>query len=65
MRSNISVGMPIDLLVYRANELRVALERRIEENDPYFQMIHTRWGEGLRRVFAELPAPEWIPSSQP
>jgi putative proteasome-type protease len=65
MRSNISVGMPIDLLVYRTNELKVALERRIEENDPYFQMIHSRWGEGLRRVFAELPAPEWIPTSNP
>ena len=65
MRSNISVGMPIDLLAYRTNELKVALERRIEENDPYFQMIHSRWGEGLRRVFAELPAPEWIPTSKP
>ena len=65
MRSNISVGMPIDLLVYRANELKVALERRIEEDDPYFQMIHSRWGAGLRRVFAELPAPEWIPTSNP
>ncbi len=65
MRSNISVGMPIDLLAYRANELKVALERRIEENDPYFQMIHSRWGEGLRRVFAELPAPEWITTSNP
>jgi putative proteasome-type protease len=35
------------------------MQRRIEESDPYFQMIHTQWGEGLRRVFAQLPNPEW------
>jgi putative proteasome-type protease len=59
MRSNISVGLPIDLLVYETDALRIKLQRRIEEADPYFQMIHTQWGEGLRRVFAQLPNPEW------
>jgi len=59
MRSNISVGLPIDLLVYTTDSLTVGLQRRIEETDPYFQMVHTQWGEGLRRVFAELPAPDW------
>ena len=59
MRSNISVGLPIDLAVYETDSLRLKLQKRIEESDPYFQMIHTQWGEGLRRVFAELPNPEW------
>ena len=59
MRSNISVGLPIDLVVYEAGALAIKLQRRIEESDPYFQMIHTQWGEGLRRVFAQLPNPEW------
>jgi putative proteasome-type protease len=59
MRSNISVGLPIDLLVYEVDALRVKLARRIEETDPYFQMVHTQWGEGLRRVFAQLPDPDW------
>jgi len=59
MRSNISVGLPIDLLVYEADSLRIRLQRRIDESDPYFQMIHTQWGEGLRKVFAQLPNPEW------
>ncbi|HEX7272337.1 MAG TPA: peptidase [Casimicrobiaceae bacterium] len=59
MRSNISVGLPIDLVVYETDSLRIKLQRRIEESDPYFQMIHTQWGEGLRRVFAQLPNPEW------
>jgi len=59
MRSNVSVGLPIDLLVYERNALRVGLERHITDEDPYFRMIHTQWGEGLRRVFAELPNPYW------
>lgn len=59
MRSNISVGLPIDVLVYRNESLRVGMQRRILENDPYFGMIHTQWGEGLRRLFAQLPDPAW------
>ena len=59
MRSNISVGLPIDLLAYEADTLGIKLQRRVDESDPYFQMVHTQWGEGLRRVFAELPNPEW------
>jgi putative proteasome-type protease len=59
MRSNISVGLPIDLLVYETDALKIRLQRRIEETDPYFQMIHSQWGEGLRRVFAQLPNPDW------
>jgi putative proteasome-type protease len=60
MRSNISVGLPIDLLVYETGSLKVALQRRIQEFDPYFQLIHHQWGEGLRRVFAQLPDPDWL-----
>ncbi len=59
MRSNISVGLPIDLLIYEADSLRIKMQRRIEESDPYFQMVHVQWGEGLRRVFAQLPDPDW------
>jgi putative proteasome-type protease len=59
MRSNISVGLPIDLVVVETDALNIRMQRRIEETDPYFQMVHTQWGEGLRRVFAQLPNPEW------
>ncbi len=59
MRSNISVGLPIDLLVYDNNSLRPGFQRRIEETDAYFNMIHTQWGEGLKRVFAQIPNPQW------
>jgi len=59
MRSNISVGLPIDLMIYGRNTLRVGFQRHIEEGDEYFTMIHQKWGEGLRKVFAQLPNPAW------
>jgi putative proteasome-type protease len=59
MRSNISVGLPIDLLIYNRNSLHLGFQRHIEEGDDYFTMIHKQWGEGLRRVFAQLPNPDW------
>jgi len=59
MRSNLSVGLPIDLLIYNRNSLRVGFQYHIEEGDDYFTMIHKQWGAGLRRVFAQLPNPDW------
>ena len=55
MRSNISVGLPIDLLCYERDSFKVRLQRHIQNEDPYFNMIRSQWGEGLRRVFSELP----------
>ena len=59
IRSNISVGLPIDLLIYRAGSLQVSFQHQILETDPYFNMVHQQWGEGLRKVFTELPNPDW------
>ena len=59
MRSNISVGLPIDIVIYDNNSLKVRVQRRLDEADAYFNMIHNEWGEGLRRVFAQLPNPDW------
>jgi putative proteasome-type protease len=60
MKSNISVGLPIDLLWYPRDSLRVGMQQRIREGDPYFTMLRSRWGGGLRRVFQELPDPDWL-----
>ena len=60
MKSNISVGLPIDLLWYPRDALRVGMRQRIREGDPYFTMLRSRWGGGLRRVFSELPDPDWL-----
>ena len=60
IKSNISVGMPIDMLWYPNDSLRVGVQQRIREGDPYFSMLRQRWGGGLRRVFGELPDPDWL-----
>ncbi len=65
MRSNISVGLPIDLLVCESNALRVRLQKRIQETDAYYKLIHSEWGEGLKRLFAQLPDPQWESTNAP
>lgn len=59
MRSNLSVGLPIDLLVYERDALRVTLRRRFTDGDPYYGEISRYWSAGLRRVFAEAPDVPW------
>jgi putative proteasome-type protease len=62
MRSNLSVGMPIDLLVYERDSLAVTYRRRFDEGDLYFHNLREAWGTGVRTVFRELPELDW---SQP
>ena len=59
MRSNLSVGLPIDLIVYEKDALRVTLRRRFAEGDAFFSEIGRFWSAGLRRVFAEAPDVPW------
>ncbi len=59
MRSNLSVGMPIDLICYERDSLEVRMRRRFAEGDPYFTALHRSWSEGTRRVFRELPELVW------
>ena len=59
MRSNISVGPPIDLLCYERDSLKVGLQRRLGEQDSYFDDVRQRWGAGLKRLFSDLPDPHW------
>lgn len=60
MKSNVSVGLPIDLLWLPRDRLAVGLQQRIREGDPYYTMLGSRWAAGLRRAFAELPDPDWL-----
>jgi putative proteasome-type protease len=59
MRSNLSVGMPIDLICYERDSLEVRHRRRFEQGDAYFADLSREWGEGTRRVFRELPELSW------
>jgi putative proteasome-type protease len=60
LRSNFSVGLPADLLVYRRDSQEIAAYERIAEDDPYFKDIRTRWSEALREAYRDLPAPPWL-----
>ena len=57
LRSNISVGLPLDLLVYEADALRVTRFAQIDHRNQYFEMIHNTWGSRLKQVFGEIPDP--------
>lgn len=59
LRSNVSVGLPLDLLVYEENSLRVTRFASLNDENVYYKMIHDTWGERLRQVFDELPEPQW------
>jgi putative proteasome-type protease len=59
LRSNLSVGLPLDLLVYEKDALSVTRFSTIDNDNQYFQMIHRTWGERLRQIFGEIPNPTW------
>jgi putative proteasome-type protease len=61
LRSNLTVGLPIDLLVMRRNTYMVELRRRITENDDYFRMLRERWSAALRDAYRTIPQPSWEP----
>lgn len=59
MRSNLSVGMPIDLTCYERDSLEVHQRRRFDEGDAYFTALSSEWGDGTRQVFRQLPELPW------
>ena len=59
LRSNISVGLPLDLLVYETGSLAVTRFVTIDEKNQYFRMIRDTWGEQLKHVFEGIVDPVW------
>jgi putative proteasome-type protease len=59
MKSNLSVGLPLDLVCYRADSFVVDQHKLIDDQDAYFSSIRRSWGQQLRKVFDELPNPQW------
>jgi putative proteasome-type protease len=55
LKANLSVGLPLDLLVIERDRLDALHERRIYAQDPYFQAISSGWGEALKQAFHSLP----------
>lgn len=65
MRSNLSVGPPVDLLIYQKDSFRLDRQLRYKHNSPYFQSVRKHWGEGLKRVFDDLPKFDWEKAAEP
>lgn len=59
MKSNLSVGPPLDLVVYEADSFQSDRIVCIDMQNPYFRMLHTSWGQKLREVFDSLEDPVW------
>ena len=59
LKSNLSVGLPLDLLVYEAGKLQTERIVCIDEHNPYFAMIRGAWGQKLRQVFESIDDPQW------
>jgi putative proteasome-type protease len=59
IRSNLSVGLPLDLAIYRRDALRLGTRVVIGEENEYFRMIQHRWGDALRQAYLDLPELPW------
>jgi putative proteasome-type protease len=59
LKSNLSVGLPLDLLVYEAHHFQTQQIVCIDDTNPYFQMIRGNWGNKLRQVFESIEDPQW------
>lgn len=57
LRSNVSVGLPLDALVYSKDSFVIPMGKRITEDDPYFSQISRQWSDTLRRGLQEMPKP--------
>ncbi|MBO1073918.1 proteasome-type protease [Roseomonas marmotae] len=60
LRSNLSVGLPLDLLVYKAGRYEVRLQQRVTEADPYFRDLREAWSVALRDAYQAMPCPGWL-----
>jgi putative proteasome-type protease len=59
IRSNLTVGPPLDLAIIRRDEFKLATHISIDFENEYFKTLRTRWGLALKEVFARLPNPNW------
>jgi putative proteasome-type protease len=56
LKSNLSVGLPLDLQFYERDNFNLGFQKRIERDDPYYRTISDGWSDALRNAFASLPS---------
>jgi putative proteasome-type protease len=59
MRSNLSVGMPIDLACYQKDSLVLPMRKRFTHDDAYFSTLAQDWERGVKDLFRQMPQPTW------
>ncbi|HRE18841.1 MAG TPA: proteasome-type protease [Rhodocyclaceae bacterium] len=59
IRSNLSVGLPLDLVLYETDALAIKRHAVITQDNSYYTQLRQQWGQRLRDAFAELPDPDW------
>ncbi len=60
IKSNLSVGLPIDLALIGRDKLCISQRHRVDADDTYFRDLRSSWSQGLRQVFNQLPDPDWL-----
>jgi putative proteasome-type protease len=55
VKSNVSVGPPIDVFAYEKDSLEMKYRARLEDGDEYFREIQTKWGDGVIRLVKTMP----------
>jgi putative proteasome-type protease len=55
LKSNLSVGLPLDMIFYEADALKVGMKKRIGADDPYYRAISEGWSDALKAAFQSLP----------
>jgi putative proteasome-type protease len=59
LKSNLGVGLPIDIVVAKRDTLRADIRYRIEEDEPYFRDLRDRWSSALRAAHQAIPRPPY------
>jgi len=65
LRSNLTVGLPIDLVVIRRGTCRIGLQHRVTEQDEGFRVIREQWSEALKIAYRTIPQPAWLDQTLP
>ncbi|NWG39653.1 MAG: peptidase [Hydrogenophilaceae bacterium] len=65
IRSNLTVGPPVELLIYAADSLDGGRRLLLSEDHPYYRALGDAWNEGLRQALNNLPQFEWENQTQP
>ena len=59
LKSNLSVGMPLDMLCYARDSLKAERRARINADNPYFKNLRESWGARIKQAFGDLPGMDW------